>query len=72
LLGIFFHSTSIPQKVIDVLAHAGLLISITSIHNAIHSMSKEIAANIKQGICIWSLKVSVAYDNFDINFKTSE
>ncbi|KAG2158703.1 uncharacterized protein EDB93DRAFT_1245927 [Suillus bovinus] len=70
LLGIFFHSTSVPQKVIDVLAHAGLSMSITSIHNAIHSMSKEIAANIKQGI--QSLKVSFAYDNFDINFKTLE
>ncbi|KAG2343227.1 hypothetical protein BDR05DRAFT_976039 [Suillus weaverae] len=70
LLGIFFHSTSVPQKVIDVLAHAGLSMSITSIHNAIHSMSKEIAANIKQGIR--SLKVSFAYDNFDIDFKTLE
>ncbi|KAG1730877.1 hypothetical protein EDB19DRAFT_1896988 [Suillus lakei] len=70
LLGIFFHSMSVPQKVIDVLAHAGLSISVTSIHNAIHSMSKEVAANIKQGIR--SLKVSFAYDNFDIDFKTSE
>ncbi|KAG1785761.1 uncharacterized protein HD556DRAFT_1232684, partial [Suillus plorans] len=70
LLGIFFHSTGVPQKVIDVLAHAGLSISVTSIHNAVHSMSKEIAANIKQGIR--SLKVSFAYDNFDIDFKTSE
>ncbi|KAG1797700.1 uncharacterized protein HD556DRAFT_1233126 [Suillus plorans] len=60
LLGIFFHSTGVPQKVIDVLAHAGLSISVTSIHNAVHSMSKEIAANIKQGIR--SLKVSFAYD----------
>lgn len=33
-------------------------------------MSKEIVANIKQGIR--SLKVSFAYDNFDINFKTSK
>ncbi|KAG1825586.1 uncharacterized protein BJ212DRAFT_1294993 [Suillus subaureus] len=70
LLGIFFHSMGVPQKVIDVLAHVGLSISITSIHNAVHLMSKEIAANIKQGI--QSLKVSFAYDNFDINFKTSE
>ncbi|KAG2045900.1 hypothetical protein BDR06DRAFT_985720 [Suillus hirtellus] len=50
LLGIFFHLTCVPQKVIDVLAHVGLSISITSIHNAVDSMSKEIAANIKQGI----------------------
>ncbi|KAG1748996.1 uncharacterized protein EDB91DRAFT_1079107 [Suillus paluster] len=50
LLGIFFHLMSVPQKVIDVLAHMGLSISVISIHNVIHSMSKEIAANIKQGI----------------------
>ncbi|KAG2029734.1 hypothetical protein BDR03DRAFT_987567 [Suillus americanus] len=50
LLGIFFHSTGVPQKVIDVLAHVGLSISVTSIHNAVHLMSKEIAANIKQGV----------------------
>ncbi|KAG2125101.1 hypothetical protein DEU56DRAFT_744063, partial [Suillus clintonianus] len=40
LLGVFFHSTSVPQKVIDVLAHAGLSISVTSIHNAIHSIPR--------------------------------
>lgn len=41
-MGFFMKSTCVPEKVAEVLAHAGLSISLSSIHNAITSISKEI------------------------------
>jgi len=70
ILGVFFHSTCVPQKVINVLNHAGLSISQTSINHAVKSMSREIASCIRSAV--GSLKASFAYDNFDINFKTHQ
>ncbi|KAI9465647.1 hypothetical protein BJY52DRAFT_1113138, partial [Lactarius psammicola] len=70
ILGIFVHSANVPQHVTEVLAYAGLSISIKSIQRAVKSMSKDSAHRIKESLC--SLKVAIAYDNFDINFKTSE
>ncbi|KAG2046241.1 hypothetical protein BDR06DRAFT_899551, partial [Suillus hirtellus] len=67
ILGIFFHSTCMPQKVVDVLNHAGLSISQTSINHAVKSMLREITSWIRSAV--GSLKASFAYDNFDINFK---
>ena len=70
ILGVFVHSANVPQRVIEVLAHAGLSISIKSIQRAVKSMSADSAHRIKESLR--SLKVGIAYDNFDINFKTSE
>ncbi|KAG2123033.1 hypothetical protein BD769DRAFT_1360080 [Suillus cothurnatus] len=70
ILGVFFHSTCVPQKVINVLNHAGLSISQTSINHAVKSMSREIVSRIRSAV--GSLKASFAYDNFDINFKTHQ
>ncbi|KAH9028297.1 hypothetical protein EDB85DRAFT_1867922, partial [Lactarius pseudohatsudake] len=70
IMGIFVHSANVPQRVIEVLAHAGLSISIKSIQRAVKSMSNDSAHRIKDRLRL--LKVGIAYDNFDINFKTSE
>ncbi|KAG2144042.1 hypothetical protein BD769DRAFT_1338085, partial [Suillus cothurnatus] len=70
ILGVFFHSTCVPQKVINVLNHTGLLILQTLINHAVKSMSREIASHIRS--TVRSLKASFAYDNFDINFKTHQ
>ncbi|OBZ77632.1 hypothetical protein A0H81_02890 [Grifola frondosa] len=70
ILGIFYHSTSVPEKVIETLAHAGLSISLSLIHNAISSLSRGASAKIKS--TMRSLTASFAYDNFDINFKTAQ
>ncbi|KAH9019643.1 hypothetical protein EDB85DRAFT_1838807, partial [Lactarius pseudohatsudake] len=70
ILGIFVHSANVPQRVAEVLAHAGLTISIKSIQRAVKLMSIDSARKIKTGLR--SLKMAIAYDNFDINFKTSE
>ncbi|KIK82600.1 hypothetical protein PAXRUDRAFT_710260, partial [Paxillus rubicundulus Ve08.2h10] len=68
ILGFFCHSTCVPEKVIETLAHAGLSISIKSIDNAVASVSKEISNRIKKSA--QTLRSSFAYDNFDIDFKT--
>ncbi|KAH8986835.1 hypothetical protein EDB86DRAFT_2832588 [Lactarius hatsudake] len=70
IIGMFIHSANVPQCVMEVLAHAGLSISIKSIQWAVKSMSNDSVWKIRKSLC--SLKVAMAYDNFDINFKTSE
>ncbi|KAI0258557.1 hypothetical protein BC834DRAFT_813350, partial [Gloeopeniophorella convolvens] len=45
-IGLFCHSTSAPELVIEMLAHAGLSVSITGIHNVISSLSKDAHTNI--------------------------
>ncbi|KAH9038083.1 hypothetical protein EDB85DRAFT_1888141 [Lactarius pseudohatsudake] len=70
ILGIFVHSANVPQRVTEVLAHAGITISIKSIQRAVKSMSVDSARKIKEGLR--SLKMAIAYNNFDINFKTLE
>ncbi|KAI9440796.1 hypothetical protein H4582DRAFT_1811673, partial [Lactarius indigo] len=70
ILGIFVHLANVPQHVAEVLAHAGLTISIKSIQQAVRSMSIDSACKMKTGLC--SLKMAITYDNFDINFETLE
>src|ERR1700720_168192 len=70
ILGIFYHSTSVLEKVVETLAHAGLSISLSSIHNVISSLSKEAAIRIK--LIVQTLTAAFAYDNFNINFVTAQ
>ncbi|KAF5324267.1 hypothetical protein D9619_011146 [Psilocybe cf. subviscida] len=70
VLGFFFHSTAVPEKVIETLAHAGLSISLTSIHRAIKSLSSDAAQAVRGAVR--TLKAGFAYDNFDSTFKVSE
>ncbi|KAF9565290.1 hypothetical protein CPC08DRAFT_617048, partial [Agrocybe pediades] len=70
ILGLFYHSASVPEKAIEVLAHAGLSISLTSIHRAVKSLSQDAATKLKASIR--TLQTSLAYDNFDMHFKTSQ
>ncbi|KAG1881034.1 hypothetical protein F4604DRAFT_1879629 [Suillus subluteus] len=70
MLGFFYHSTSVPEKVIETLAHAGLSISISSIHSAVQSVSNQMSVRIRRAVR--SLQSAFAYDNFDIDFKTEQ
>ncbi|KIJ10208.1 hypothetical protein PAXINDRAFT_86395, partial [Paxillus involutus ATCC 200175] len=70
IVGIFCHSTGTPARVIDVLSHAGLSISASSINNAVDSLSKESASAVKKSL--QTLQTALAYDNFDIDFKTAQ
>ncbi|KAG2090511.1 hypothetical protein BD769DRAFT_1395807 [Suillus cothurnatus] len=49
-MGFFMKSTCVPEKVVEVLAHAGLSISLSSIHNAVMSVSKEISSKIRSEV----------------------
>ncbi|KAJ7582031.1 hypothetical protein C8J56DRAFT_792909, partial [Mycena floridula] len=70
ILGIFFHSTSVPEKVIETLSHAGISVALSTIHNAVTSLSKDAANKLKAAAR--TLTTGFAYDNFDIKFKTSQ
>ncbi|EGO22204.1 hypothetical protein SERLADRAFT_440219 [Serpula lacrymans var. lacrymans S7.9] len=74
ILGLFCHSTGVPEKVVEVLAHAGSSVSLTSIHHAVSSISKEISVKISVKIKkeVWSMCSAFAYDNFDMDFKTAQ
>lgn len=69
VFGIFLHSTSTPEKVIQALSHMGISISISAIHAAIHSLSIETHETLRA--MGQTLLVGYAYDNFDIDFKTA-
>jgi len=68
VIGIFCHSSLTPERVIKMLTHSGLCISVTSIHWMVSSLSNKSAKKI----CDISkdMLVSVAYDNFDMEFKS--
>src|ERR1700683_2747031 len=40
IIGIFCHSTSTPELVIEMLAHAGLLTPLSAIHSMVDLLSK--------------------------------
>jgi len=68
MLGLFCHSTNTPELVIETLAHAGLSISMTSIHNMVNSLLIKSADHIRSLAC--TLTASFAYDNFNMEFKS--
>ena len=68
VIGIFCHSTSAPEIVIEMLSHAGLSISTTSIHNMVNSLSEKSQQKIRR--LAKTMLGSIAYDNFDMDFKT--
>ncbi|KAG1846615.1 hypothetical protein DFJ58DRAFT_624202, partial [Suillus subalutaceus] len=70
IFSLFLHSTGTPQRVIEALAHTSISISTQSIAAAVRSLSKEANAQIKQAV--WTLTTALAYDNFDIDFKTAQ
>ncbi|KAJ6489495.1 hypothetical protein C8R47DRAFT_938826, partial [Mycena vitilis] len=41
VIGIFLHASNTPSKVVETLARMGVSISLDSIHNAVHSLSRE-------------------------------
>ncbi|KAI0703413.1 hypothetical protein BC835DRAFT_1410692 [Cytidiella melzeri] len=67
-MGIFLHSCRAPEKLVKVLSRMGVSISLTSIHRAIHSLSRESRLDMQR--LGRSLLVSYAYDNFDVKFNT--
>ncbi|KAG6895067.1 hypothetical protein C0992_003266 [Termitomyces sp. T32_za158] len=68
VIGIFCRSTSMPELAIEMLAHMGLSISLTSIHNMVSSLSRK--SHLELQHLASSLTASFAYDNFDIDLKS--
>lgn len=74
LVGLFAHSTHTPEKVIDLLAHAGLSIAPSSINNMVKSMSQHALEHLKDPFLTEpdgeQEPVSFGFDNLDIKFPT--
>ena len=69
VIGIFCHSTSAHELVIEMLVHVGLSISLTSIHKMVTSLSQESYQKLRD---LAKTKIAAyAYDNFDMDFKSS-
>lgn len=68
VFGIFLHSTSTPEKVIQALAHMGVSVSTSAIHTAIHALSTETYETLQE--MGQTLLAGYAYDNYDVDFKT--
>lgn len=69
IVGIFCHANNTPEKVVEVLSRLGISISIHAIHDAIKSLSNEAYHTIRE--LGQTLTAGYAYDNFDIDIKTS-
>lgn len=69
IIGVFLKSCNAPETVCEFLAHAGLLLSMSSINNAVTNLSREAGTKICE--LKKSLLTSYAYDNLDINLKHS-
>lgn len=69
ILGIFFHANNTPEKVVEVLSRLGVCISIDAINDAVMSLSKKCTINLRK--LGQTLTAAYAYDNLDIDLKTS-
>lgn len=67
-IGLFLHSTSAPELVIEVLAHSGLSISVSAIHAMVNSLS--VTSSERLRTLAKTLLATFAYDNFDMDFKS--
>lgn len=70
MLGIFLQSAHAPQKVIETLAHMGISVSLSSIGTGIQSLSQKSSHTIQA--LGRTMLASYAYDNFDVDMKTSD
>lgn len=65
----FLHSCRTPQRVVNALSRMGLSVAQRTIHSAINSLSSNASLTLKklgETHC-----VALAYDNFDVDLKTS-
>ncbi|KAK7678135.1 hypothetical protein QCA50_018928 [Cerrena zonata] len=67
-IGLFLHSTSTPELVIEVFAHAGLSISLSAIHTMIDSLSTTSGERLQE--LMKTYVACFAWDNFDIDLRS--
>ncbi|KAG8689292.1 hypothetical protein FRC09_012486, partial [Ceratobasidium sp. 395] len=68
--GMFSHSTGAPTKVIEMMSHAGISISPSSINRMSDRMSKEARERLK--VNLRDMPYAIAYDNLEITFATDQ
>src|ERR1700759_2235804 len=69
MLGIFLHACRTPEKVIETLAHMGISVSMTTLHDSIKSLSinaRRALQELGRTLC-----TAIAYDNVEIMLKSS-
>ncbi|KAH9919663.1 hypothetical protein B0H21DRAFT_702085 [Amylocystis lapponica] len=67
MVGIFLHSCNAPEAIVELLSRIGISVSRSAIDDAISSLSREAASDIKElgRTCC----TAYAYDNFDVDIK---
>ncbi|KAJ3562338.1 hypothetical protein NP233_g9638 [Leucocoprinus birnbaumii] len=70
ILGVFYLAVLVPKKVIEMLAHAGLSVSLTSINKIITALSAEATRKLHNSVR--TLTMALAYDNFNMAFQVVE
>ena len=68
--GFFLESVNAPEGIVNVLAHGGWSISVTSIINMVKALTKE-RRSILQGLSTNRL-CAIVYNNLDFDFKVKE
>lgn len=69
IIGIFLYSCCMPERVVNALAQMRISISMNGILSVIKSLSSEVAHSLH--MLGQTLLASYAYDNVDVNLKTS-
>ncbi|KAG8730322.1 hypothetical protein FRC10_002866 [Ceratobasidium sp. 414] len=70
VIGVFAHSTNTPTKVIDLLSHAGLCITPSSINSMIKHLSDKSQERLADQLP--HMVTALAYDNLEIQFQTEQ
>ncbi|KDQ09598.1 hypothetical protein BOTBODRAFT_96838, partial [Botryobasidium botryosum FD-172 SS1] len=70
IVGVFAHLCNAPERVVEMMAHAGLSVSSSSVLNMVNSLSKKSKHLIRD--FVQTTCVSVGYDNLDVAFKSAQ
>ena len=68
--GFFLESVNVPEHIVNVLAHSGWSMSVSSIVNMVKALTKE-QRSVLQGLSTDGL-CAIAYNNLDFDFKVKE
>ncbi|KAI0310545.1 hypothetical protein OF83DRAFT_1032149, partial [Amylostereum chailletii] len=69
VIGLFLHSSNVPERVIEVVSHVGLSIGVTAINNSVNSLDRDVLKKFR--VLGLSLTAAAAYDNFDVAFNVA-
>ncbi|KAH7335286.1 hypothetical protein B0J17DRAFT_69630 [Rhizoctonia solani] len=70
VVGLFVHSTNVPEKVVELLSRMGVCIAPNSINSMVGHMSTEAQRLLKEELP--KLLTALGYDNLEIRFDTEQ